>query len=891
MDTKVGQEKSIKVPPQNIEAEQIVLGSILLEKNALIKVADLLTPEDFYNPANEKIYRTILELYEKNQPIDILTVTNRLKEKKLLADVGGSSYLAELVNIITTTSHVDYYARIVKEKRVLRDLIKISAEITEKAFDPSKEFEIFLDEIEQKILSISQKSLPQNFTHIKDELISAYERIEKLHEKKRLLRGLSTGFIELDNLLSGLQKSDFIVVGARPSLGKTSFALDIARNVALKEQVPVGVFSLEMSREQVVDRLISAQSGVALWKLRTGKLSDDLEFQMIQKALNDLSSAPIFIDDTPSPNILQMRSMARRLQVEKGLGLIVVDYLQLIVPRYTNSQASMVQQVTEISRGLKGLARELNVPVLAISQLSRSVDKRDNRVPQLSDLRESGCLSADSLIMNALTGELVTIKDLAENKAPTPFFVYTLSNDWKLEIKPVIRAFSSGYKKIYELKTRSGQVIKASANHPFRKLDKWARLDELKVGDRIALPRKIIPLNPKNSLQDDELILLAHLIGDGCVLPKQPIHYTSADLENIEYVKNSAKKLFNIEGKLIKQKNWYHLYLTSPYKLTKNKHHPIINWFNQLKIKPVRSYEKEIPQDVFLCNNEKIKIFLGHLWATDGNILWKKSAKRKQSAVIYYSTTSFKLALQIKHLLLRLGILSYLKTVDQKKYRPIYQIHIYGKENQLRFLENIPVVGQKGKIIPDLIRALKEINSNPNFDVVPKEAWQILVLPEKINAGISWRDLQYGINTSYCGTALLKTGISRQRLNRLALVLESEKLKNLAFSDIYWDEIVSITPLEIEEVYDLTVKDNHNFIANDIIVHNSIEQDADVVLFIYRKDRDDPNTPPEEQGIAEIKIAKHRNGPLGSVKLRFDSETVSFKNIDKKHTDDLLEDF
>jgi replicative DNA helicase len=396
MDTKITQTQSIKVPPQNIEAEQMVLGSILLDKNSITKVADLLYPEDFYNPAHEKIYKTILELYEKHQPVDILTVTNRLKEKKILTDVGGSSYLAEITNLVTTTSHVDYYAHLVKEKKILRDLIKISAEITENAFEPQKEFEMFLDEIEQKILAVSQKSVSQNFTHIKEELIAAYERIEKLHERKGLLRGLATGFTELDNLLSGLQKSDFIIIGARPSLGKTSLALDIARNVALKEDVPVGIFSLEMSREQVVDRLIAAQSNVPLWKLRTGRVSDDTEFQMIQKALDTLSKTPIFIDDTPSPNILQMRSMARRLQVERGLGLIIVDYLQLIAPRHTSSQVNMVQQVTEISRGLKGLARELNVPLIALSQLSRSVDKRDNRVPQLSDLRESGSIEQDA---------------------------------------------------------------------------------------------------------------------------------------------------------------------------------------------------------------------------------------------------------------------------------------------------------------------------------------------------------------------------------------------------------------------------------------------------------------------------------------------------------------
>lgn len=386
--------KIVKLPPQDLEAEQAVLGSLLIDKNAIVRVADVLSPADFYNPAHEKIFGVILELYEKHQPIDIVSLTSRLKEQLLLKDVGGSAYLADLTNRVATASHVEHYAKIVKEKRVLRDLIRASAEITEDAFEPAKEFEDLLDNIEQKILAISQKSLPQNFIHVREELRNAYERIEKLHERKGMLRGVPTGFGGVDNLLSGLQKSDLVVIGARPSLGKTALALDIARTAALRGTT-AGIFSLEMSREQVIDRLISAQSGVPLWKLRTGRITDDVEFQLIQKALDELSQAPLFIDDSPSPNILQMRSMARRLQVEQGLGLLVVDYLQLIAPRNAGP-LSMVQQVTEISRGLKSLARELEIPLIALSQLSRSVDQRDNKVPRLFDLRESGSIEQDA---------------------------------------------------------------------------------------------------------------------------------------------------------------------------------------------------------------------------------------------------------------------------------------------------------------------------------------------------------------------------------------------------------------------------------------------------------------------------------------------------------------
>lgn len=391
----MAKKSQLKLPPQNIEAEQSVLGSLLIDKEAIVKVADLLMPEDFYNPAHGEIFKTMLELYEHRQPIDILTLKTRLHEKGTLKDVGGASYLAELTNQVPTASHVVDYGRIVKEKRVLRDLIKASAEITEDVFQPDKDTETLLDSIEQKILAISQKTMPKNFIHIKDELKNAYERIEKLHEGKGALRGIPTGFDDLDNILSGLQRSDLVVVGARPSLGKTAFVLDIVRNAALKSNLPIGVFSLEMSREQVIDRLIAAESQVPLWRLRTGRITDELEFAMIQNSLDRLSQVNIFIDDTPSPNILQIRSMARRLQVEHGLGLIVVDYLQLVMPR-SGSSDNMVQQVTEISRGLKALSRELEVPVLAVSQLSRAVDRRDYRVPQLSDLRESGSIEQDS---------------------------------------------------------------------------------------------------------------------------------------------------------------------------------------------------------------------------------------------------------------------------------------------------------------------------------------------------------------------------------------------------------------------------------------------------------------------------------------------------------------
>ncbi|OGZ34705.1 MAG: replicative DNA helicase [Candidatus Portnoybacteria bacterium RBG_19FT_COMBO_36_7] len=386
-----------KIPPQNIEAEQSVLGCLMLDKNAVIKVADILKPGDFYRQVHNVIFETMIELYENGEPIDLLSITNRLEEKKLLEDVGGPSYLTTLVNMVPTAAHINHYAKIVQRKKVLRDLIDVSQDISQLGFSEEKDIEFILDEAEQKIFKISQKSLAQDFIPVKDALEEAFERIEKLHRGEGALRGVPTGFGDLDNYLSGLQKSDLVILAARPSLGKTAMAMDIVRYVAVHQKIPVGIFSLEMSKHDVVDRLLAAEAGVDLWKLRTGKLSSeglDNDFARIQEAMSALSQSPIYIDDAPSPTVLQMRTMGRRLQAEQKLGLIVVDYLQLIQPR-TNSE-NMVQQITEISRSLKGLARELEVPVLALSQLSRAVEARPDQVPRLADLRESGSIEQDA---------------------------------------------------------------------------------------------------------------------------------------------------------------------------------------------------------------------------------------------------------------------------------------------------------------------------------------------------------------------------------------------------------------------------------------------------------------------------------------------------------------
>ena len=390
-------ELSERLPPQNIEAEQSVLGALMLDKNAIIKVADILKPGDFYRGIHNTIYQAMLDLYQKGEPIDLLSLTNRLEEKKKLEEIGGTSYLTELVNLVPTTANLVHYAKIVQRKKVLRELIEAAYHISQLGYQDSEDTENILDQAEQRIFTLSQRSISQEFLPVKSTLEEAFERLERLHRGEGTLRGVATGFTDLDNYLAGLQRSDLVVLASRPSLGKTALAMDIARHIGVKEKIPVGIFSLEMSKHDLVDRFLAAEAGADLWRLRTGRLSFegfDNDFTRIQQALGLLSEAPIFIDDAPSPTVLQMRTMARRLQSDQNLGLLIIDYLQLIQP--LNPREGEVQQLTEISRSLKGLSRELDLPVLAISQFSRAPEARPDQMPRLSDLRGSGSIEQDA---------------------------------------------------------------------------------------------------------------------------------------------------------------------------------------------------------------------------------------------------------------------------------------------------------------------------------------------------------------------------------------------------------------------------------------------------------------------------------------------------------------
>lgn len=387
-------KKDLRVPPHSIDAEKAVLGSIMLRKDSLFDINDIITADSFYSDKHKLIYDIMIELATKNDPIDILSLKTKLDEKNLTEQAGGAAYLAELVHTVPSASNVVHYAEIVQKKYMMRRLIGASEKLSDLGFNESGDLEQIMDQAEQHVYDLANKSSTKKVVHMKEALNETWDIIDKLHNSGEAVRGVSTGFKDLDRMLSGLQKSDLIILAARPSVGKTSFALDIARNAALNNNTPVAIFSLEMSAQQLTSRMLSAASFVDAWKIKTARLQDD-DFAKLRDGIDKLSQAPIYIDDVPGNNIIKMRSTCRRLKSEKGLGLIVVDYLQLMMPTNNRNSDNVVQQVTEISRSLKNLAREMDVPVLALSQLSRAVEARGGK-PRLSDLRDSGSIEQDA---------------------------------------------------------------------------------------------------------------------------------------------------------------------------------------------------------------------------------------------------------------------------------------------------------------------------------------------------------------------------------------------------------------------------------------------------------------------------------------------------------------
>lgn len=864
-----------RLPPHSIDAEEAVLGSLLIDPDAIFDVANFLRPPAFYKTQNRWIYEAILALSERREPIDFITLLEELRRREKLEEVGGEAYVIDLINAVPTSVNARSYAHVVEAAAMRRKMLSAASTIAELAYDEAEDVNIVIDRAEQALFSISEERTTRDLVPIRQIANSYLDRIQALQDKDSDIIGVPTGFTDLDRLLGGLNKSDLLIFAGRPGMGKTSFQNSLALTAALKHGKRIAIFNLEMSGEQLVQRMIAAETKIDSQRLRRGQLQDH-EWPIFMEAVGRLSEARIFIDDTPSITTNQLRTKCRRLYAEHGLDLIMIDYLQLMSAE--RSSNNRVMEISEISRGLKGLARELDVPVLAAAQLSRAVEQRQDKRPLLSDLRDSGCLSGDTLITLADDGSRVPIKSVVGQSG---FNIWALNQDtYQLEKATVSNAFSTGVKQLYTIKTQLGRTIRATANHKFLTIDGWKRLDELVESEHIALPRLMPSSQSPSTLSNEQMALIGHLIGDGCTLPGHVLQYTTREYDLAEKVVHLTQKAFGseISPRIHQEKSWYQVYLTSTRQHTHGIRNAIAEWFDELGIWGLRSYEKFVPEAIFAQSSESIALFLRHLWSTDGcvRMVWGKSPR----PAIYYATSSLKLAQNVQSLLLRFEILARVKSVPQaKKGRQQYHVIISGQSDVRRFIEKIGAVGRyKQKSLQEIAEFMADKVENTNRDIIPKEVWLLHVKPAMSKVEVSHRQLHAEIGTAYSGMTIFNQNLSRERAVRVATAVDSEPLHHLAQSAIYWDKIASITQDGIEEVFDLTVPGNHNFVANDIIVHNSIEQDADIVMFIYRDEYYNPETT-ERPNIAEVNIAKHRNGPTGTIDLYWHGKLATFRNL------------
>ncbi len=866
-----------RVPPQNLDAEQSVLGSMLLDRDAIARAVEKLRPEDFYRDVHRIIFTAMLDLFERGEPVDLITVTNRLAGMGKLDDVGGATYLASLPNTVPTAANVDYYAGIVLEKSMLRALIGAGTHIATLGYEGADDVAALIDQAEKLVFGIAARRNLQDFQAIKEILKESFEKIDKRYQEKGTVTGIPTGFADFDKLTSGLQPSDMIIVAARPSVGKTSLACGIAQHAALAHKVPVAIFSLETSKEQLVQRILCSEAQVDNTKLRTGFLADE-DWRRLARAMGGLSEAPIFIDDSPNLSVIEMRAKARKLKAEHGLGLIVIDYIQMI-QSYRRAE-NRTQELSEIARSIKSLAKELDIPIIAVSQLSRAVEALGQKRPMLSHLRE--CVTGDTLVVLS-DGRREPIRDLVGTKPS----VLAMSADGRMIPAIADAIWPVGKRGVFEVQLASGRSIRATQSHRLYTSQGWIRLKDLRVGDRLAIARRLPePVSPE-LWPEEQVVLLAHLIGDGCYLKKRSIGYTTSSEQNSAAVASSAVLAFGAHvSRVTGRKKWHQLRLCSGGgRWTTGR---MQRWLQDLGIFGQRSHEKRIPRAVFRLPNAQIGLFLRHLWATDGTI-WSPPKEggtvNRAGLRIYYATNSKGLAHDVGALLLRFGIVARVYHIKQGRYRPAYHVVISGAPFQQRFLDCIGTFGPRVVQGERLQSALATRSANTNVDTLPREVFdRVRILMRE--QGITQRRMAALRGTAYGGAAHFKFEPSRNTILGYAEILGDSRLKTQATNDLFWDRVVAIETLGVQEVFDLTVPGPASWLADGIVSHNSgeIEQVSDLVLFLYREDYYDLEKAQKEnkENICEVIIAKHRNGPIGTIELFFHKEYTRFNDLEKR---------
>jgi replicative DNA helicase len=1213
-----------RTPPHDVAAEQCVLGGMLMSKDAISDVMEVIRPADHYRPAHQLIHEAILELYGRGEPVDPVTISDLLSKRGELARVGGGTYLHTLIASVPTAANAGYYARIVRERAILRRLVEAGTRIVQLGYQGDGEADELVDRAEAEIYGVTERRVAEDYLPLSDIMPGALDEIEAIGSRGGGMIGVPTGFTDLDALTNGLHAGQMVVIAARPAIGKalaldtplptptgwttmgevavgdrllgadgrpvtvvaatdvmagrpcyevefsdgevivadaehqwltltrsarrydaqlrgcgeefagpvsptvvttkeiaatlrcravdlrpnhsvsvagplqlpegrlpvppyalgiwlgdghaasarfttsdpeiavnveaaglvvhkkgahlyrmafpgepahgtvqaelrtlgvlgnkhipmsylrgseqqrrellagildtdgtvtstgsiqvavpgralaegvreliqslgyrcsmtttpvngrsaasstcymvnfttpdtvfrlmrkqflhsgrprhnpqrpqrtlqryitdvrpvpsrpvrcvqvdsadhlylagrsmipthnSTLGLDLARAAAVKHGLPTVIFSLEMSRNEITMRLLSAEARVPLHSMRTGQMGEE-DWARLARRMSEVVDAPMYIDDSPNMSLMEIRAKCRRLKQRHDLRLVIVDYLQLMSsPRRIENRQ---QEVSEMSRSLKLLAKELDVPVVAISQLNRGPEQRTDKRPLLSDLRESGCLTAATRILRADTGTEVSLGELlASGERDVP--VWSLDERLRLIPGTMTHAFPTGTKEVFRVRLKSGREVHATGNHPFLTYDGWVPLRELPPGSRVGVPRHIPAPVTTREMAEPEIIMLGHLLGDGSFVKNQPLRYASIDGLNLTAVTEAARH-FGISA--VRDDHpaarCTSLRLPAPYRLARGRRNPIAAWLAALGLYGLRSHEKFVPEPVFSLPKKQLALFLRHLWATDGCVWWDS---RNCQARIYYASTSRRLIDDVARLLMRFNVMTRIKETRKGDHRVCYHLLIYGAENQLRFLESIGVHGARAAMAEKVCEKLRAIKSNTNLDTIPRDVWD-RVRDVLVEQGLTHRQFSAAINTQFCGSALWKRAPSRERLFKLATVLDDADLEMMATNDVFWDEIAEVDGMGRQPVYDATVLGTHNFVADGVCVHNSIEQDSDVVILLHREDAYERESP--RAGEADLIVAKHRNGPTTTVTVAFQGHYSRFVDM------------
>jgi replicative DNA helicase len=855
-----------RIPPSNLEAEMALLGSILVDKEMMATVSEIVQPSDFYASLHETIYLALYALYERGEPLDKVALAEELRNRGMLDKIGGMAYLNSLMDTVPTAASAEYYARIVREKSTLRGLIHAGTQVTRLGYESEEDVPAAIDRAEQVVYEVGNRSDHNAFAAVPSLLLGVFQSLEKRHEQKGDRTGVTSGFRDIDDYTAGWQPGNLIIVAARPAMGKTSLALNMAVAAAKDEKKPVAVFSLEMTKQELVERLLSSEAKLDASKLRRGAIADR-DWEKIGHAMGVLHELPIYLDDAGAVTVTEIRSRLRRLKSAYGLACVFIDYLQLVRPSTMGKVVNRNEELSEICRTLKATAKDLGVPIIALAQLNRAVETRADKRPLLSDLRD--CLAGDALVANAVTGERVPMREIVERKLR--FDVWAVDERMRLVRRPIVDAWKVGEKPVYRVTTKSGRVVRCTAGHRFLTVSGWSELRDLTPGRSIAVPRGYpAPTRAVDTMTPGQALLLGWLIGDGHLGGSAAL--TVASREEAILAADLAAAEFGIHP-IIKPERAgtpaQRVVLTTGYLCGAGKN-PMTRWLRSLGVWKKTGAQKRVPQTVMAQQDDLVvAAFLRGLFHADGSLSRAGTSSR---VTVRLSTISEELARDVQHLLLRFGINALLKSDTRNigGYRTtstaIWTLHLMDRDAVAWFMEYIGFLGDKHAQALAKVDPVKR-NDAGHFDRIPLE----------INPRVRALRAERGLSHAALGWRDQGKAMSRTTCAMIAERLDDDVLETLATSDVLWDPIVSIEEQGVEPVFDVTVGDLHNFCVDDIVTHNSgaIEQEADIVTFLYRDVYYNKETSAEPDA-TEVIVAKHRNGRVGTIKLRFQPEHTLF---------------